>query len=127
MNAPPGPRSNREALLAELLGDLGGVHDLIKELPEAVEKAMRPSMEALQQATADAHAAIEAMRQLSDGIAEKLAHENAKVYGESKLLIERLEAVEAKRSTNGQATARQLVELMGEQTRKIVREESGKG
>lgn len=125
MNAPPGPRTTREALLAELLGDLGEVHDSIKELPQAVEDAMRPSLEALRQATTQAQALIESMQTLSDAIAEKLARESGQVNKEAKELLDRLEAIEARRTANGVATARQLVELMAEQTREIVRKGGG--
>lgn len=69
---------------------------------------------------------IKEFEALASSIAKMMALESVKAQSESKSLIERLEAIENRRAANGQATARQLVELMAEQTRQIVRDESGK-
>lgn len=117
-----GPRTTKEALLAELLGDLGEVHDSIKELPAALSDALKPSFDALAEATRAAQALIESANLIADGIAEKLARESLRVETASKALLERLEAIEAKRTANGQHTAQQLVNLMAEKQREMLRE-----
>jgi|APThiThiocy_cv2_1041547.scaffolds.fasta_scaffold08385_5 hypothetical protein len=49
----------QEALLAELLGDVGKLHDQIKALPEAFKEQIAPHLGALVQASAKATTAID--------------------------------------------------------------------
>lgn len=51
-----GPRTAHEALVAELLGDVGRLHDSIKELP----KSLGPVCGAIVKSTRDAQAVIDA-------------------------------------------------------------------
>ncbi|CDL85522.1 hypothetical protein [Xenorhabdus cabanillasii] len=48
------PRTARDALIIELLGDLGIVHDKIKDLPEDINKAISGSLNLVAKAVEDA-------------------------------------------------------------------------
>lgn len=48
------PRTTRDALMIELLGDLGVVHDLIKELPDNINTAVSGSLEHIADAVEEA-------------------------------------------------------------------------
>ncbi|WP_340621871.1 hypothetical protein [Xenorhabdus siamensis] len=48
------PRTARDALIIELLGDLGIVHDKIKNLPEDIDKAISGSLNLVAKAVEDA-------------------------------------------------------------------------
>ena len=48
----------QEALIAELLGDVGKLHDKIKELPTAMQTAIAPNLGALVAASKEAQATI---------------------------------------------------------------------
>lgn len=49
----------QEALIAELLGDVGRLHDHIKALPAALQESVAPSLEAVALATAEARTTID--------------------------------------------------------------------
>ncbi len=49
----------QEALIAELLGDVGRLHDHIKALPVALQESVAPSLEAVAVATAEAQQTID--------------------------------------------------------------------
>lgn len=48
------PRTARDALIIELLGDLGSIHDQIKSLPAEIEKAVSGSLTVIADAVEDA-------------------------------------------------------------------------
>lgn len=48
------PRTARDALIIELLGDLGSIHDQIKNLPAEIEKAVGGSLTVIADAVEDA-------------------------------------------------------------------------
>lgn len=52
------PRSTRDALTLELLGDVGRLHDDIKALPEALEKSTAPTLGAIALAVKESTDAI---------------------------------------------------------------------
>ena len=61
------PRTAREALLVELLGDLGVIHDMIKNLPVELDGAVSGSIKVLADAVEDAE---NTALKLSNGIDE---------------------------------------------------------
>lgn len=71
MDAVNSPRTTRDALTIDLLGDLGKVHDQIKALPEALKEALAPSLGALVLASKEAQATIGQL-----GAAEKASFGN---------------------------------------------------
>ena len=71
MDAANSPRTTRDALTIDLLGDLGRVHDQIKALPEALKENLAPSLGALVQASKEAKATIGQL-----GAAEKASFGN---------------------------------------------------
>ena len=71
MDAANSPRTTRDALTIDLLGDLGRVHDQIKALPEALKENLAPSLGALVQASKEAKATIGQL-----GAAEKISFGN---------------------------------------------------
>ncbi len=48
------PRTARDALIIELLGDIGAVHDLIKNLPQNIDQAVSGSIKLVADAVEDA-------------------------------------------------------------------------
>ena len=58
MDAANTPRTTRDALTIELLGDVGKLHDDIKALPGNFEKEVSPTLGAILKATEKAHGAI---------------------------------------------------------------------
>ena len=71
MDAANSPRTTRDALTIDLLGDLGKVHDQIKALPEAFKENLAPSLGALTLASKEAQATIGQL-----GAAEKASFGN---------------------------------------------------
>jgi len=71
MDAANSPRTTRDALTIDLLGDLGRVHDQIKALPEALKENLAPSLGALALASKEAQATIGQL-----GAAEKASFGN---------------------------------------------------
>lgn len=53
------PRTTRDALIAELLGDLGAVHDEIKALPKNLGESLRGSLELIASSVEDAEKTAE--------------------------------------------------------------------
>ena len=71
MDAANTPRTTRDALTIELLGDVGKLHDDIKALPGNFEKEVSPTLGAILKATEKAHGAIVQL-----GAAEKASFGN---------------------------------------------------
>lgn len=65
------PSTNLDALIAELLGDIGQLHDQVRALPDAFKGAMAPSLGSLVLASKEAQ---EVIKQL--GEAEKISISN---------------------------------------------------
>lgn len=58
MTAEHSPRTTRDALIHELLGDVGRLHDQVKALPEAFKGSVAPTLGAVALASNDARKAI---------------------------------------------------------------------
>ena len=58
MDAANTPRTTRDALTFELLGDIGRLDDKIKALPEGLKEALAPTLGAIALASKEAHATI---------------------------------------------------------------------
>ncbi|WP_311224324.1 MULTISPECIES: hypothetical protein [unclassified Acidovorax] len=58
MDAANTPRTTRDALTIELLGDVGRLHDEIKALPEGLKTALAPALGAIALASKEAQATI---------------------------------------------------------------------
>ena len=71
MEAERTPRTTRDALIHELLGDVGRLHDQVKALPDAFKESVTPTLGALALAVKDAKGSIE-----QAGKAEKAAFGN---------------------------------------------------
>lgn len=71
MDAGNNPRTTRDALTIDLLGDVGRLHDQIKALPEAFKENLAPSLGALALASKEAQATIGQL-----GAAEKASFGN---------------------------------------------------
>ena len=71
MDAANTPRTTRDALTIDLLGDVGRLHDGIKALPGNLEKEVSPVLGAILKATEKAHGAIVQL-----GAAEKASFGN---------------------------------------------------
>ena len=71
MDAANTPRTTRDALTIDLLGDVGRLHDEIKTLPANFEKEVSPVLGAILKATEQAHGAI-----VQIGAAEKASFGN---------------------------------------------------
>ena len=71
MDAANTPRTTRDALTIDLLGDVGRLHDQIKALPEGLQKSLAPSLGALVTASKEAQATISQL-----GAAEKASFGN---------------------------------------------------
>ena len=71
MDAANTPRTTRDALTIDLLGDVGRLHDEIKTLPANFEKEVSPVLGAILKATEKAHGAIGQL-----GAAEKASFGN---------------------------------------------------
>jgi uncharacterized phage infection (PIP) family protein YhgE len=80
----------QEALIAELLGDVGKLHDAIKALPDKLNESVTPTLEAIANATKDANAAI---NQQADEIDQRIAEHAALVVAQA--LLPSFENVEA--------------------------------
>lgn len=59
MEAERTPRTTRDALIHELLGDVGRLHDQVKALPDAFKESVAPTLGALALAVKDAKGSIE--------------------------------------------------------------------
>lgn len=71
MDAANNPRTTRDALTIDLLGDVGRLHDEIKALPEGLKTSLGPSLGALVMASKEAQATIGQL-----GAAEKASFGN---------------------------------------------------
>lgn len=58
MEAERTPRTTRDALIHELLGDVGRLHDQVKALPDAFKESVAPTLGALTLAVKDAKGSI---------------------------------------------------------------------
>jgi predicted PurR-regulated permease PerM len=74
------PRSKRDALMAELLGDVGNVHDLIKSLPDELSKSLNVSLENIA-------ASVEEAEKTSVELCEKFDNQKKKMVSEMEKLI----------------------------------------
>ena len=54
MDAANTPRTTRDALTIDLLGDVGRLHDEIKALPEGLKTALAPALGAIALASKEA-------------------------------------------------------------------------
>ena len=71
MDAANSPRTTRDALTIDLLGDVGRLHDQIKALPEGLKESLAPALGAIALASKDAQATIVKL-----GAAEKASFGN---------------------------------------------------
>ena len=71
MDAANTPRTTRDALTIELLGDVGRLHDQIKALPEGLKTSLAPALGAIAMASKEAQATIGQL-----GAAEKASFGN---------------------------------------------------
>lgn len=71
MDAANSPRTTRDALTLELMGDIGRLDDKIKALPEGLKEALSPTLGALALASKEAQATIGQL-----GAAEKASFGN---------------------------------------------------
>lgn len=71
MDPAQSPRTARDALTIELLGDVGRLHDQIKALPEGLKTSLAPTLGAIALATKEAQEAINKV-----GAAEKASFGN---------------------------------------------------
>jgi len=71
METEPLHKNAKDALIYDLLGDVGKLHDQIKALPEALKESIAPTLGAVTLATKEAHATIVQL-----GKAEKAAFGN---------------------------------------------------
>ena len=71
MDAANTPRTTRDALTIDLLGDVGRLHDQIKALPEGLKTSLAPALGALALASKEAQATIGQL-----GAAEKASFGN---------------------------------------------------
>lgn len=60
------PRTARDALLIELLSDVGRVHDAIKEIPEKFKLSMKDSLEIIAQAVGDAESTAKHLQDVTN-------------------------------------------------------------
>lgn len=74
------PKTARDALLIELLGDLGLIHDQIKALPEDIQKATEASLEILAKS-------VEAAEETAVTLAETIEQKKEVVISELKLSV----------------------------------------
>lgn len=58
MDAANSPRTTRDALTIDLLGDVGRLHDQIKALPEGLKTSLAPALGAIALASKEAQATI---------------------------------------------------------------------
>lgn len=103
MDAVNTPRTTRDALLIDLLGDVGRLHDQLKAIPQAFKENLAPSLGALTLASKEAQAAIHQL-----GAAEKASISNF-AAAEKVALRDTLKA--ALREEAGQALANAALEL----------------
>lgn len=59
METEPVHKTAKDAFIYDLMGDVGRLHDLIKALPEGLEKATAPALGAIAMAVKDAKASAE--------------------------------------------------------------------
>ncbi len=59
MAGKPMASTAQEALIAELLGDVGKLHDMIKVLPDALKESLAPTIGELTQASKEARASLD--------------------------------------------------------------------
>ena len=71
MDAANTPRTTRDALTIDLLGDVGRLHDQIKALPEGLKTSLAPALGAIALASKEAQATISQL-----GAAEKASFGN---------------------------------------------------
>lgn len=71
MDAANSPRTTRDALTIDLLGDVGRLHDQIKALPEGLKTSLAPALGAIALASKEAQATIGQL-----GVAEKASFGN---------------------------------------------------
>ncbi len=71
MDVVKNPRTTRDALTLELLGDIGRLDDMIKALPEALKESLAPTLGALVLASKEVQTNIE-----KKNAAEKISFEN---------------------------------------------------
>lgn len=110
------PRTARDALTLELMGDVGRLDDLIKALPEALKESLAPTLGALVIASKEARASID-----QKGAAEKAAFSNF-TAAEKVALRDALKA--ALREEAGEALASAARELA---TSARIHQEAAKG
>jgi len=91
------PRTTRDALTIELLGDVGRLHDQIKALPEGLKESLAPALGAIALASKEAQATIGQL-----GAAEKAAFKN---FAAAEKVALRDSLVSAMNTTAGESMA----------------------
>lgn len=122
------PRTARDALIIELLGDLGAVHDEIKRLPVNLKGSLRESLDHIANSVEEAektaqtlkHDAGIALKAVSDLQIEKLDRETRTVIEEcfSRAVGNEIKKTE-KIATNLQDTLQKFPSYFGDQYKKL--------
>jgi len=58
-----GPRTAQQALIAELLDEVGLVHDAVKALPDAMRVSLKPTIDVINDSIVEARALTEELRE----------------------------------------------------------------
>ncbi|MBE5254660.1 hypothetical protein [Mixta mediterraneensis] len=122
------PRTARDALIIELLGDLGAVHDEIKRLPVNLKGSLRESLDHIANSVEEAEKTAQALRRdtenalkaVSELQVEKLDKETRTVIEEcfSRAVGNEIQKTE-KIATNLQDTLQKFPSYFGNQYKKL--------
>jgi len=122
------PRTARDALIIELLGDIGAVHDEIKLLPKNLRDSLRESLEIIANSVETAEKTseelkthtIEVLKATSDLQTEKLDKETRIVIEEcfSRVIGDEIRKTE-KIASNLQETLEKFPNYFGDQSRRL--------
>jgi len=122
------PRTARDALIIELLGDIGAVHDEIKQLPKNLKDSLRGSLEIIADSVEAAEktsqklntSTVEALKATSELQVEKLDKETRIVIEEcfSRIIGDEIRKTE-KIASNLQETLEKFPNHFGEKYRRL--------
>ncbi|QZN95444.1 hypothetical protein [Symbiopectobacterium purcellii] len=122
------PRTARDALIIELLGDIGAVHDEIKKIPANLKGSLRESLELIANAVEEAEKTSQSLQQetqsslkaVSEMQVEKLNKETSAVIEElfSKAISNEIRKTE-RFALNLQETLQRFPSYFGNQYKKL--------
>lgn len=122
------PRTARDALIIELLGDIGAVHDEIKQLPKNLKDSLRGSLEIIADSVEAAEktsqklntSTVEALKAISELQVEKLDKETRVVIEEcfSRVVGDEIRKTE-RIASNLQETLEKFPNYFGNQYKKL--------